>query len=305
MKRIALMLLGCFILLTACSSSPSWHASMEQTPTYTKGQPSFIAIKITDEDGEPIKGLRVEADLEMKRMDHDLIEADLQEGAEGIYHGNLNLLMDGPWKSTIMMTDGNQSKEQTMTFDVNQTAAVSKDVVAIINGKEIVQEDIEFYTVINLLQIAMYREHDQQTYQGKDIEEAMKYWDTQEEAAQHKNTLLTQIIRLNAAALLAQEKGHQAMEMEITNEIENIKKIYSKSPAATKLITQYGEEKFWNKQRSQYQLIVLSSKTQKDVMELVKKANPTAEQKELNLLAQKKWEEILVSQISTLNIKII
>ena len=58
------------------------------------------------------------------------------------------------------------------------------------------------------------------------------------------------------------------------------------------------------KERKQYQLIVLSKKVQQDVINKVKKENPKAEEKEVNLLANKEYEELLISQIGTLKISL-
>lgn len=176
--------------------------------------------------------------------------------------------------------------------------------VATINGEAINEEDLEFYKVINRIQIAMNREAVEKQLQGKELEESMKFWDRQEAAAKDRNTLMTQIIRLHAVALLAKEKGYMASEPEVSTELEAVKKIYGEHPAASKAIQEYGEKQFWNKEHSQYRLIVLSKKVQQDVINKVKEANPKAEDKEINMLASKKYEELLVSQIGTLKIKI-
>lgn len=185
-----------------------------------------------------------------------------------------------------------------------KTEVASKEVVAKINGEEITKEDLNFYQLINVMQIAMYREADKKKYAGSELEQAMKYWDAQEKDAKTQNLLLTQAIRLRAVALLAKEKGHQATNQEINQEIEKVKEIYKQQPVATKMIQEYGEEKFWQQQQVQYERIVLAGKVQKDVIDNVKKANPKAEAKEVNMLAEKKYEELLVSQMGTLKIDI-
>lgn len=186
----------------------------------------------------------------------------------------------------------------------DNTGVSSKEVVAKINGEEITQEDLAFYQLINVMQIEMYREADKKKYTGSELEQAMKYWDAQEQDAKTQNLLLTQIIRLRAVALLAKEKGHQATPEEMNQEIAKVKEIYKQQPVATKMIQEYGEEKFWQQQQIQYERIVLAGKVQQDVIDNVKKANPKAEAKEINLLAEKKYEELLVSQMGTLKIEI-
>lgn len=175
-------------------------------------------------------------------------------------------------------------------------------LVAKINGDSITEEDLDFYKLMNQIQLAMNREAVEKRLKGKQLEELKDFWESQEKAALDRNTLLTQIIRLHAVALLAKEKGYTASEKEVKNEIAAVKQIYSKQPAASKMIKEYGEKRFWHKERSQYQLIVLSKKVQQDVINKIKKANPNAEEKEVNFLANKEYEELVISQIGTLKI---
>ena len=106
-------------------------------------------------------------------------------------------------------------------------------------------------------------------------------------------------------ALLAQEKGHQATPAEVDKEIAKIKETYQKQPVAMKMIKEYGEDKFWEQEKIQYQRIVLVSKVQQDIIQNVKEANPEAEMNEINMLSEKKYEELLVSQMGTLKIEIV
>ncbi len=186
----------------------------------------------------------------------------------------------------------------------DKTEVSSKKVVAKINGEEITQEDLNFYQLINVMQIAMYRDADKKKYTGSELEQAMKFWDAKESEAKTKNLLLTQIIRLRAMAMLAKEKGHQATTEEINQEIEKVKEVYKQQSVAINMIQDYGEEKFWQQQQVQYERIVLAGKVQKDIIENVKKANPKAEAKEVNMLSEKKYEELLVSQMGSLKIEL-
>jgi hypothetical protein len=52
-------------------------------------------------------------------------------------------------------------------------------------------------------------------------------------------------------------------------------------------------------------MIVMSQKVQKDLLEKVKKENPKAGEQEVYYLAQKEYEELLVSQVNSLSIEIL
>lgn len=192
-----------------------------------------------------------------------------------------------------------KSEEQT------PAPQAQSEVVATMNGEPITSEDIDFYQVINRIQIDLMREKELAKSSDAEKEAVKKFWEEREQEAMHPNSLLTQIIRLRAMALLGKEKGHQATEQEVNQEIEKVKKEYTANQLVQSRIKEYGEEKFWNKQKSQYQLIVVVNKVQQDMIAKAKEGNPKAEMKEINMLAQKKYEELLVSQMSSLKINIV
>lgn len=305
MKKILTFLMGLFVL-SGCGGS-NYTVELADTPVFIPDAASKVSFKIA-EDEKPSTGLEVKASFEMEKMDHGSIAVSLKEQGEGIYGGEVMLPMEGDWQALLTISNGSDTKEELVTFTVKKAETAAADlpngVIATVNGDTISQEDLDFYEMINTIQIEMYREADKAKYTGKDLDDAMKYWDAQEAAIKNKNTLLTQIIRLRAMALLAQEKGHQASDDEILAKLNETKNSYRNSGAAQNLIKQFGEEKFWAIQEKQQKSIVLVSKVQQDVLKNVKDANPKAESKEINMLAQKKYEELLVSQVSTLDIKI-
>ncbi|WP_017756240.1 FixH family protein [Calidifontibacillus oryziterrae] len=309
MKKVfvSLFVIGLFII-SGCNTLEKWQVEIVEIPNAATNKESPVSFKISKE-GKPATDLSVNATFEMEKMDHGTIEVDLSEQANGIYSGEVSLPMDGEWQAFLDISDGNNRSEEIISFTVNgnkEEANLSSDneVIATINDDNIYQEDIDFYKQINMIQIAMNREADKKRFTGKELEEVDAYWDQQETIAKDKNTLLTQIIRLRAMALLAEEKGHKATTEEIEKKLTEAKKAYETSSVAMEMIQSFGEDKFWDIQKRQQEAIVLVSKVQQDVLTNVKKENPKAEQNEINMLAEKKYEELVVSQIGTLNIKI-
>src|SRR5690606_4752674 len=105
-------------------------------------------------------------------------------------------------------------------------------------------------------------------------------------------------------ALLAEEKGHTASYQEVATEIEKVREQYGEYEVAGELIGQYGHDKFWTIQERQYELIVLSTKVQQDIIEKVREDNPDVNEQEILYLAQKEYEELLVSQVNSLEIEL-
>lgn len=296
---IAFMLLASLLsglLLAGCSSGPDWTLSLEAPEKFVSGREITLKLNV-QEKNKPVTGLQVSAQLEMKKMDHGTVDVDFQEKGDGVYEGKTMLEMGGEWTAIVRLSDKQQQKESIASFSIQEVKEVGS-----INGEPITGEDLAFYRTINRLHIEISREKDRQRLKGAELEEANGFWDARDKEAALANSLLTQIIRLRAAALLAQEKGYAAAGAEVQRELDASQEQYERSVAAKQLISEYGEERFWAKEEARCRLMVLAKKVQTDMIARVKTENPQAGTREIALLAEKKYEELLVSQIGTLKI---
>ncbi|PLR79029.1 hypothetical protein CU633_02245 [Bacillus sp. V3-13] len=284
------------ILLSGCSESNDWEVNFTKPLYFSKDKPVPFEIKVTDGD-KAVEGLQVSAALSMVNMDHGSFDIALAEKGDGVYAGEAELPMGGEWEIVFTMEKDGKETEKVVQYEVKDAKGV-----ATLNGEWITNDDLEFYRFINKLHIEMSREADTEKYKGKALEEAMAYWDAQEKLNEDKNQLLTQIIRLRSMALLAREKGHKASPDEVKAEIDQAREQYQQSEAAKKLINDFGEDKFWDIEQKQYEMIVLSQKVQQDLIERVTKENPEADEQEIQYLAQKEYEELLVSQVNSMEI---
>jgi hypothetical protein len=298
MKKLTVTLFGLFLLLLAACSSDTLTIEIEKDVYYQKDNPSAFAIKVTDENG-PVKDLEINAILTMLNMDHGKSEVTFKELGEGIYSTDVELPMSGEWEIVFNLKQDGKEFEKVLEYEVQETSGV-----ATINGDWITEEDLEFYRFINELHIAISREKDKSKYEGEELQSALAYWDGQEKLIQDQNQLLTQIIRLRSMALLGEEKGYIATNEEVQKEIAHIRKQYEEYDVAQNMIKEYGEEQFWDKEQKQYELIVLSQKVQNDLIAQVRKENPDVNEQEILYLAQKQYEELLVSQVNSLKIEI-
>lgn len=296
MRLTALLLLT---LLAGCSADPEYSIEVTK-PIYQQADKEMpFEIKVTEKD-EAAGGLTVSAEFSMSNMDHGTTEVELTEEEDGIYSGNVELPMTGKYEIFFIIEKDGKKAEKVINYEVKQSEGLAS-----INGEWITNEDIDFYKFINYLQLAINRETDQKRYTGDQLKEALSYWESQEKLVEDQNQLLTQIIRLRSMAMLAEEKGHTATDVEIETEINKVRDQYNQFESTKAMINKYGEEKFWKTEKQQYQLIVLSQKVQKDIIEQVKKENPQMGPQEINFQAQKQYEELLVSQVNSLKIEIL
>jgi YtkA-like len=298
-KLFSISLAAMLILLAGCGAKPDYKVEINQPFVYKQGQPSTLAVAITEND-EAATGLKVHAEMAMLDMDHGTNEVDLEETEDGIYSGEVQLEMAGKWEIVFTIEKDGEKSEEVLEYEVEESKGV-----ATVNGELITHQDIEFYRFINKLHIAIGKEENKKKLQGEELKNANAYLDAQEKQIENQNTLLTQIIRLRAMAILGEEKGYKAEEAEVKAEIDKIKAQYNQYDVAKQMILEYGVENFWTKQEQQYQLIVLSQKVQNDVINKVKEENPDVNEQEIQFQAQKEYEELLVSQVNSLDIKIL
>lgn len=291
-------IIAVFALLAGCSNTQNIDIEVTKPLTFSSEKEMPFEINIT-EDGKAVKGLDISASLSMVDMDHGTFDVQFEEQKAGTYATTTKLSMAGNWEAVFTVERDGKTFEKVVQYKVEKSKGV-----ATVNGEVITSEDIEFYSFINKLHIAISRSLDEQKLSGKELEEAQAYWDTQEKMNENQNQLLTQIIRLRAMAILGEEKGHKATPEEVKTAIETVRQQYAGHEIAGKMIKEFGEDKFWSIEEKQYQMIVLSQKVQQDLIAKVKKENPKVNDQEINYLAQKEYEDLLVSQVNSLKIEI-
>ncbi|WP_026572613.1 FixH family protein [Bacillus sp. UNC438CL73TsuS30] len=298
-KRIMLALALLAALLTGCSSGPNYKIDMTKPLYFQKDKAMPFEIKVL-ENKKTVKGLKVTVEFSMANMDHGSHKAKLTEGKAGTYAGNIQLAMPGKYEAAFTLEKGGEKTEKIINLNVKKPQGIAS-----INGKWITNDDLAFYRFINQLQLEINRESAKKQYRGKQLEEELTYLKSQEKMLDDKNQLLTQIIRLRSMAMLAEEKGHKVDPANVEQEIQKVRNQYSQYTSVKRLIKGYGEEKFWTKERKQYQSIVLIQQVQKDLIAQAKKDNPKAGDQEVYYEAQQKYEDLLVSQVNSLKIVIL
>lgn len=302
-----LPLLLLVLLLPACASEADWEARLEPATPLVAMQDTELIMSIFAQ-GQPVTGLSIHAQLEMKRMDHGVVEVTFQEKGNGQYTATARLPMGGEWEAIATIFDGKHSKEQSFLLTCAQKQHTSQKPqadgrVATINGEAITEQDLAFHALLGQLQIERKRKLDQQRLRGAELEQAMQYWEQIEQAVVDKNSLLTTIIRLRAAELLAKEKGYAATQQEVKQALEKEGFPAADDPALHEHIKAYGASAFHDKQQSYGEGLVLQEKIRQDMLDAAKAEHPQASSQELQYVADKKYEELLASQIDSLQIE--
>lgn len=299
MKKMILALLLLMAMLAGCSSGPDYKIGITKPLYFQQDKEMPFEIKVT-ENKKPVTGLTISAELSMANMDHGTANVILKEEQKGLYTGKAKIPMNGKYEIAFSLKKGDNKVEKVLNYRVEKPKGVAS-----INGKWIKNEDLKFYELVNKLQLSINRAAALKKYSGAELDEELAYLDSQEKTLNDKNQLLTQIIRLHAVAMLAEQKGKRATSSEINQALTKVREQYNQNNDAKKLIQQFGEEKFWNTEKQQYKELVLSQHVQMDLINQVKKENPKAGEQEIYYQAQQKYEDLLVSQIDSLKIEIL
>lgn len=299
-KWMSFVLLGLVILLAGCSDTgENWEIEFTKPLQFKKGQETPIEIKITEE-GKPVTDVSARALFEMSAMSHGSLNLRLEDKGDGLYTAKAEFPMSGKYNVSFTLKKEGYTIEKVMEVEVEKVEGV-----ATINGKPINIDELDFFRFNNNLQIAVNREADMEKYQGTELESRMAHWDSQEEQNENQNLLLTEMIRLRSMALLATEKGHKADTAEVNEVLEAARSKYDQSAIAKTMMTEFGENRFWKLYENQAQYIVLTQKVKQDITDKVKKENPNVTDQEISFLAQKEYDDLLVSLVSSLDIVIL
>ncbi|MCZ0756191.1 FixH family protein [Anoxybacillus sp. J5B_2022] len=297
MRKLTVFLFSLLFLFTGCSNG-DWEVTVKTTPFYKEGVAAPFAVQIK-ENGKLAKQLKVHATFEMSNMDHGKIEVDLHEKGNGIYEENVQLPMEGDWEALLVIKKGSDKVEKLLKMHVKKEEAVAK-----VGKEKITMDDVRFYQALSKIEIAIQKERAQTTYKGAALNEQLAYWDRREQYANRLNQAVSHLVELQAMALLAEEKGHGVTKQEIAKTISALRSQYARYETAQQIIHVYGEKKFWEDYSRYSKLRLLANDVYNDLAGAVKKANPTVSDSEIRYLAQKQYEELLLSQIDSLHVEL-
>ncbi|WP_134699348.1 FixH family protein [Ammoniphilus sp. YIM 78166] len=119
MKKLKVTVASLLVLILAgCSGGADWQGTIEPITSYTdQGVPFKLHIQ---EGGKGITGLEIEAELEMKHMDHGSVPVSFADQGDGIYEGIGQVPMGGDWIAVVSATDGKRKKELILPFTIKE-----------------------------------------------------------------------------------------------------------------------------------------------------------------------------------------
>jgi hypothetical protein len=199
----------------------------------------------------------------------------------------------------------NVTDEESKQAEEKQEAGfTSDDKVVTINGKVLTYEDLQFYQLMNKVDIELNREQDQQKLKGAELTGKLAYWDEQLKYHDNFNVNLSKMIEQHAMYLLAREKGLNVEGSEVAKTIEEFTERVEQNKPAAQLVAAYPDDAFKNRLNSYFTEKMLTQQIYETLKTDVLKEKPNASEKEVAYDTSKNYDGLYQSQIASLEIKI-
>ncbi|KOP71738.1 hypothetical protein ACFFHH_14425 [Cytobacillus solani] len=197
-----------------------------------------------------------------------------------------------------------EKKSDTGNEDVSMEKLTNEDKVVTINGMVYTYADLKFFELMSKVEIELNRLQDQQSLTGKELEDKLKYWDEQIKYHDNYNVNLSKMIEQNSMYLLAEEKGLKVDEQVLQKKIDDFTQKVDQAELAKKLIEASSSDEYNTQLNTYFKQRVLTEEIYNILKEDVKKENPDAAEQEISYLTDKKYEELYMSQMESLNLTI-
>ncbi|WP_335377220.1 hypothetical protein [Bacillus sp. JJ1122] len=178
------------------------------------------------------------------------------------------------------------------------------DKVVTIEGKVLSYEDLQFYQLMNKVEIELNRQQDEQKLQEDELKDKQAYWDEQLKYHDNFNVNLSKMIEQHSMYLLAMEKGLKAEGNAVSGAIKEFSAKVEKYEPAAKLVADFPEDAYQNRLNSFFTEKLLTQQIYAILKTDAAKEKPNASEKELAYDTSKNYEELYQSQIASLDIKI-
>lgn len=194
--------------------------------------------------------------------------------------------------------------EQEASADTADDGFTADDKVVTIGGKVLSYEDLQFYQLMNKVEIELNRQQDEQALKGEELTDKLAYWDEQLKYHDNFNVNLSKMIEQHSMYLLAREKGLNVEGNAVAEAVKEFTASVGHNEAAAKLVAEFPEEAYNNRLNSFFTEKLLTQQIYEILKADVAKEKPKASEKELAYDTSKSYEELYQSQISSLDIKI-
>ncbi|HLS59769.1 MAG TPA: hypothetical protein VK044_01390 [Virgibacillus sp.] len=194
--------------------------------------------------------------------------------------------------------ESNEEEEPSVTEDDDKSEVVT------IEDKIFLYEDLEFYKLMNQIQVDINLEEERSTIDEENIEERAEFWNEQLEYYENVNVNLQSLIETYAMSLLAEEKNFFVPDEKIETEVDKLLKQIENNESIRRRIDDYGEKRYNRNIREYVRQTKLRDRIISELEADIIEENGDLEENEISYLVETEFEDLYAAQLSTLDMNI-
>lgn len=169
--------------------------------------------------------------------------------------------------------------------------------VVTMEGKVFTEKDLNFYTTMNQLKLLL------QINTATD-DDTIHFLQEQQTYYENVNVNLQSMIELYAMSLLAEEKNYFVPAEKLRAAVEDLNEEIANVKEATKLVDDYGKEAYNRNIEEYMSQSILRDRIAAELKDELIEEHPNADEKEINYLLEDKFEDLMMDQITSLEMDI-
>ncbi|MBT2656103.1 FixH family protein [Bacillus sp. ISL-18] len=118
MNKFTILLFSLLVVFMTGCSSTNFDLKLTTPKSFTPGQSTPIQLTILDQDGKPVKGAKVNVQLDMQGMSHGDISMKMQETGNGVYLGLAKFEMEGDYTANITIDSNGEKWKGEKRFSI-------------------------------------------------------------------------------------------------------------------------------------------------------------------------------------------
>src|SRR5690625_3932542 len=139
--------------------------------------------------------------------------------------------------SFFLISCSTSAETNTETNEVEQSEETNDSRVVTIQEKTFEMDDLDFYTLMNRLKIALQMDETKNDEEISYLKEQVTYYE-------NINVNLQSLIELYAMSLLAEEKNYFVPDEKLRDAVEDFNEQVAGNEEATELVDSFGREKY-------------------------------------------------------------
>ncbi|WP_262175748.1 hypothetical protein [Saccharococcus sp. Marseille-Q5394] len=193
--------------------------------------------------------------------------------------------------------DKSETPEQSGTETVETTK--SEDV-AKIEGTTFAMKDMEFYSLMQVIDMELTKARKAENLEGKALEQSNAYWDEEIARFENPNIQLQKLIEIHAMSLIGKEKHYYIHPDKLERKIADFKDAIAGNAEIQAMLKEFGKDEVNGRLHVYFEKVMLVDRIVTEIEKNIRAEIPEASNQEIAYEVSKRYEELYMDQVSGL-----